>query len=390
MNNILKSLPTGTISSVYRHPTNDELATINTRTQREYTADELYVLTVHLCNSQKDKVNDIMTDTFLEEFAARAQANNLPGQLNHNEDVKETWANIFEAHVEEVADYKEIVGLAYVVINDDNQKLLNKIEAGTIGNISVSFNGQGTQVGDTYIWEHCDEAREFSLVVVPCQEDAYITKDHSTVTTPQSTVDDKAVSNNDTNNTGGKRMKAIDRFKALIKKSMDEAGDTSAVEITPSLLPLLEDPDHEMSDIEIALQEENEQLKAELAACKEEYEAKIKELEDKLTEHDDEAKKTEEEAIDTLVDAEVDKLNPLTPTVKSNMLRDIDRAQLRLNAGKVEGLTEQLEAIKKSYDGLFGKKESTEQKKPFMSVSVKKTQTKAASFKEACQNSFND
>lgn len=185
-------------------------------------------------------------------------------------------------------------------------------------------------------------------------------------------------------------MKAIDRFKALIKKSMDEAGDASAVEITPSLLPLLEDPDHEMNDIEIALQEENEQLKAELAACKEEYEAKIKELEDKLTAQDDEAKKTEEEAIDTLVDAEVEKLNPLTPTVKSNMLRDIDRAQLRLNAGKVEGLTEQLETIKKSYDGLFGKKEPTDQKKPFMSVSVKKAATKPASFQEACQNSFND
>lgn len=386
MKTVTKALPTGNISTVFDHPTEDELNIINTRTQREFKANELYVITVHLANNDKDKVNDVMSDTFLEEFAQLAQANNLPGQLNHNEDVKETWANIFEAHIEENEGRKEIVGRAYVVANDDNRKLLDKIEAGTIGNISISFNGEGEALGtDAYLWTHCETAREFSIVVCPCQDNTGISKELDAGASQQLSASNIETANNKSN--GGKRMKAIDRFKALVRKSMDGVENPDSIEISPSLLPLLDDPERELSDTEVELQEEIDRLKAELAEQKSCYEAKIKELEDQLNAQGTEAAEQEEAAIDAILDTEIEKLNPLTPTVKSNMLRDIDRSQLKLNAGKVEGLDEQIANITKSYEGLFGKKETTPVKKsaPFTTVSTKKTATKK-SFDEACQS----
>lgn len=384
MNATIKSLPTGSISTVFEHPTAEELAVINTRTKREYTADELIVLTVHLCNNSKDKVDEIMSDTFLEEFAQQAAENNLPGQLNHIEDVKETWANIFEAHVVEEDGRKAVEGRAYVVLNTKTQELLDKLEAGTIGNISISFNGEGQPYGDAYIWEHCLCAREFSIVVCPCQDNTGISKElNSSESQHPSEIAIDTQKNNA--NGGKKRMKAIDHIKALVKKSMDEA-TVDMTEVASSLMPLLEDPDRELSEYELKLTEELEQEKACHKSDVDALNAKIAELEAKLAEQGTQAEEQEAAAIDALLDAEVEKLNPLTPTVKSNMLRDIDRSKLRLTAGKVEGLTEQMEIISKSYEGLFGQKETTHEKKtgPFTTVSKTKTQTRR-SFDDACQ-----
>ena len=386
MKKVTKALPTGNISTVFDHPTDEELNIINTRTQREFTAEELYVITIHLANDDKDKVGDIMTETFLTEFAELAQANNLPGQLNHNEDVKETWANIFEAHVEENNGRKEIVGRAYVVANDDNKKLLDKIESGTIGSISISFNGEGEPIGmDSFLWTHCETAREFSIVVCPCQDNTGITKDLDAGASQQPSASNKDTDNKKSN--GGKKMKAIERFKALVRKSMENAENPENIEITPDMMPLLDDPDRELSEHEIELQEEVDRLKAELEEQKGCYEAKIKELQEQLDAQGAAAEEQEGAAIDAILDTEIEKLNPLTPTVKSNMLRDIDRSQLKLNAGQVEGLTDQIENIKKSYEGLFGEKSQAPTKKsaPFTTVSTKKTVTKK-SFDEACKN----
>lgn len=386
MNNTVKSLPLGKIESVFSHPTAEELAVINTRTKREYSADELVVLTVHLCNSDKDKVDEIMSDTFLEEFAQQAMDNNLPGQLNHIEDVKDTWANIFEAHVVDEEGRKAVQGRAYVVLNDKTQEILDKLEAGTIGNISVSFNGQGEPYGDSFIWQHCLCAREFSIVVCPCQDNTGVSKELNSQESQHPTEIAIETKNNTTNG-GKRRMKSIDRFKALIKKSMDEAGAITAdAETASSLMNLLEEPDRELSEYEMQLAEELEQEKACHKSDVDALNAKIAELEAQLAEMGAQADEQETAAIDTLLDAEVEKLNPLTPTVKSNMLRDIDRSKLRLTAGKVEGLTEQMEIISKSYEGLFGKKEQTPEKKtaPFATVSHKKAPTKR-SFDEACQ-----
>ena len=71
MKTVTKALPTGNISTVFDHPTEDELNIINTRTQREFKADELYVITVHLANNDKDK-----SKQFLNFFERNEQQRN--------------------------------------------------------------------------------------------------------------------------------------------------------------------------------------------------------------------------------------------------------------------------------------------------------------------------
>lgn len=385
MNLVTKSLDLAAETSTFRHPTDEELAIINTRTQREFTADEMYVLTVHLYNDIQDKAGDKATEDFLNEVALLAAEHNLPGIFDHNEKAAETWANIFAAQVVDNGEYKEVIAKAYVAITDDTKKILEKIESGAISGVSLSFYPSETEYidGVNYL-KHCAELREFSLVVAPCLYNAFVSKalpnDLNSPVNPQPSEGDKTTVNQ--NNTGGTRMKRIDYFKKLMKKSMEDGSDTA--EVSTSLLPLLDEPDAELSDIEIALQEENDKLKTE----NEELKAKVAELEDKLAAAGDEAAAAEGEAIETLLDAEIDKMNPASPVIKSHMLADIDRTKLVLKDGKIEGLDEQLELIKKSWDGHFGKTEPALQKKPFMSVSTKKSQTKAASFREACQNSF--
>lgn len=369
-----KSLDITTDMSTFRHPTDDELAIINTRTQREFTADEMYVLTVHLYNNIQDRAGDKATDDFLSEVALLAADHNLPGIFDHNEKAAETWANIFEAQVVDTGAYKEVVAKAYVAITDDTKKILEKIESGAISGVSLSFYPSETECidGVNYL-KHCAELREFSLVVAPCLYNAFVSKslptDLNSPTSQQSSEKDKTTCNK--NNTGGTRMTNIEYFKKLMTKSTENA---------ESLLPLLDNPDAEVSEAEIALQEENDRLKAE----NDEFKAKIAELEEKLAAADDDAAAAEGEAIETMLDAEIDKMNPEDPVVKSHMLADIDRTKLVLKDGKVEGLTEQLELVKKSWDGHFGKEQPV-QKKPFMTVSTKKTQAKT-NFFDACKN----
>lgn len=358
MAKVLKSLQTGRVSTMFEQPTDDELAIINSRALRPFDASELVCLTVHVANNLKDKVCDILSDNFMYQFAEQAAANNLKGQLNHSEDVTETWANIFKAQVVLIDETtKEIEARAYVVLNDDTRKILDKIEAGVIGDISISFNGEGHYDNNngTFVWDECTVAREWSLVVCPCQSGTGISKD---LNGKSATVEDKVT---DVLSNGGKSMKKKDYFLSKLFKRLKSAPADSSEEISQlidSIESSEENDEFTQEDIEALLKErddlkdEIERLKAELAerdaelkACKEAAEEQIKEA--------------ETAAIEEALKACVDKACPMNQTVAEDMLKSFDRSQLSMDAGVIKGLDEQEAAVLKRYEGLYGKKFST-------------------------------
>ena len=365
-----KNSTTGSIETTFAHPSDEELAIINTRTQREFTAEELYVLTVHMCNNIMDKTSEVMDETFLNEFAAQAQENNLAGQLNHTLDVRETWANIFEAHVEKVKDYLEVVGRAYVLNTEENVELLKKIEAGSIGGISIQFDSEYELVDGVIHHTHCVFAREFSLVVTPCLYNTGITKE-----LPANTVPDGEAEVIDTTNTqknGGHKMKFLNFFikQAKACPATKSDADETVYSIPESVLDGLEneDLDRDMTEQEIALSEEIDRLKAELA----EKDAKIEELTAQLEAAGKERETVESDAINAILDEEVEKMFPGCEAVaKDSILKSLDRSKFTLKDGKLEDAESQLEAVKKSWEPVLQKTNTV--KKSFTTVSHKAT-----------------
>lgn len=358
MAKVLKSLQTGKIGTMFEQPTDDELAIINSRALRPFDASELVCLTVHIANNLKDKIGDVLSDNFMYQFAEQAAANNLKGQLNHLEDVSETWANIFKAQVVLIDETtKEIEARAYVVLNDDTRKILDKIEAGVIGDISISFNGEGHYDNNngTFIWDECTVAREWSLVVCPCQSGTGISKD---LNGKSATVEDKVT---DVLSNGGKSMKKKDYFLSKLFKRLKSAPADSSEEISQlidSIESSEENDEFTQEDIEALLKErddlkdEIERLKAELA----ERDAELKACKEAA---DEQIKEAETAAIEEALKACVDKACPMNQTVAEDMLKSFDRSQLSMDSGVIKGLNEQEAAVLKRYEGLYGKKFST-------------------------------
>lgn len=385
MDKILKSLQLGKVSSIFEHPTEDELNIINQRALKTFTADELVCLTVHICNNMKDKIGDVLSDNFMNQFASMAAETNLKGQLNHSEDVKETWANIFKAEVVDIDEkVKEITARAYVVINEDNQKILDKIEAGSIGDISISFNGEGHPVGDMFIWDTCTAAREWSLVVCPCQAGTGISKD---LDGKSATVEDKQTL---VKTNGGKLMKkkdfALARLFGRIKSAPEDNGKTEDVS---SLIDVIRttDPEEDVDpkDIEALLQE-NEQLRAEIDKLREELNAKDAELKACKEAADEQVANAENAAIDKALQAVIDKACPLNQTVAEDMMKSFDRSQLSLDGTEIKGLAEQEAAVLKRYEGLYGKQTST----PAVSKDLPKVSLGKRKETDVTKKSFND
>lgn len=387
MPKVIKSLQLGKVSSIFEHPTEDELSIINERALKTFIADELICLTVHICNNMKDKIGDVLSDNFMNQFASMAAETNLKGQLNHSEDVKETWANIFKAEVVDLDEnVKEISARAYVVINEDNQKILDKIEAGSIGDISISFNGEGHPVGDMFIWDECTAAREWSLVVCPCQSGTGISKELDLNDNPAVIKDKQTPANTN----GGKLMKkkdfALARLFGRIKSAPADNGSTEDVS---SLIDVIRttDPEDEVDpkDIEALLQE-NEQLRAEIDKLRAELNEKDAELKACKEAADEQVANAEQAAIDKALQAVIDKACPLNQTVAEDMMKSFDRSQLSLEGNEIKGLAEQEAAVLKRYEGLYGKQTST----PAVSKDLPKVSLGKRKEPDNIKKSFND
>lgn len=354
---VIKSLTTGKISSVFQPPTDEELEIINSRTLRPFSKDEIVCLTVHMANNQTDKVKDVLSEQFLQEFAELA-SENLKGQLDHSESVSQTWSNIFTAQVVDLPNgIKEVEGRAYVVLNEDNKKILDKIESGTIGEISISFNGTGHQEGDVYIWDHCECAREFSLVVCPCQFNTGVSKELK----GQSATFEHKDTTNKTLSPGGGTMKKKDYIFSKLRKIVAKSAPDDRKDEIGELLDAVENADSEAEvdaqDIE-SLIAENDSLKAEIERLKAELEQKDEEL--KACKADAEAKvaEAEETAIDEAIKSFVQKSHPINATVAEDMIKNFDRTKLSFDHATktINGLQEASQACLKRYDGLCSKK----------------------------------
>lgn len=183
----------------------DDLKKINAFTRSQFSADELYIFSVILCN------NDIDRD--FERFSLNAleTLKNLfvgkTGIFDHSMKAANQKARIFETELEQVYDKKTADGMdfyqlrakAYMVRTEENQPLITEIEAGIKKEVSISCsagssvcsicnhdkrNGTCQHINGRHyenqlafsVLDNISDAYEFSFVAVPAQREAGVTK----------------------------------------------------------------------------------------------------------------------------------------------------------------------------------------------------------------------
>lgn len=386
----------------------DDILKINELGRTELTEDDLYIFNLRACDGLTDRVADRMSDTFLQQFADRINAKSIPLLKDHDWSADKQIGRVYKASVEtDENGVKFVKATAYTL--KSNTELVEKIEAGILKELSVSFDGLATCsicgepmekdwdgrghcknqhiAGETYedkqcesILTECTDVYEVSIVAVPCQPNASIIKklnhDSTGATERQADVSENKQSN-PTNNGGKRAMKKS--LLALLKLGARNKAAEQPDEQVTELVDILSDPDkadEELTEEEItAIVTENEDLKKKI----EELNGKIDELQEELkackADAEQQAAEAEAAAVESVLDTEIDKLAPITETVKKNMLRDIDRTSLKLNDGKVEGLDAAIETIKKDYEGLYGK-QSGKQSKDAPQISEGRSETK--------------
>ena len=401
MGKINKFLSDTAVADTYGRPSEDELVKINAISKSQLTADDVFTFNIRLADTVEDRVHDQMTENFLIEFAELAVQKSLTGLKDHDWSVDNQWARVYDAEVvDDESGEKFIKAKAFTL--QTNADIIEKIKTGIISEVSTSFESEqhcsicgepmkkgyddigrcpnGHIAGQEYdgvkckcMLDKCIDAFEFSIVSVPCQPNARIIKGLNGV----------PVAVKDTNKTGGKAMTkknyAAKRLLSILKKSQDQPDE----EMNELLNTISEAGDEEMSleDVDKLLQEIEAlrariaELEAEVKACKEKAEA--------------DAKAAEDAAVDTVVETEIEKLMPQTEQVKKCMIRDIDRTALKFEDGKLTGLEEQLETVKKNYEGLFGKKEGTDSKDQSTSKDIPKVSF-GKSNGTGTRKSFND
>ena len=101
--------------------TEDDLALINKNTINPLNVEDVFVFKVKLCDNELDRVNDHMTDNFLNEFADKAKS--LTGITNHDWDAEGQMSRLYDTEVvaeEGVTNklgepYKYVLGKAYTL-----------------------------------------------------------------------------------------------------------------------------------------------------------------------------------------------------------------------------------------------------------------------------------
>ncbi len=187
--------------------TQEELELINQYTRREFSANEIYVFSVVLCNNDIDRDYERFTVEALFEMEKLFVGKT--GICDHNPRMENQTARIFKCSVEAVEgrktltgdDYFRLVARAYMPVTDKTKDMITQIESGICKEVSVgcsadravcSVCGKARQEhcghigGEHYgnalcYFELCDikDAYEWSFVAVPAQREAGVIKAYS-------------------------------------------------------------------------------------------------------------------------------------------------------------------------------------------------------------------
>lgn len=183
----------------------DDIEKINCFTRTEFSAENLYVFSVALCNNDIDRDYEKFSIEALNELAAAFIGKT--GISDHSMKASDQKARIFETWVEKTEgkttadgeDFYQLKAKAYMLKNEENMPFITEIEAGIKKEVSVSCS-MGKSVcsicdtdkksgrcehiaGKSYngrlayrILSEVKDAYEFSFVAVPAQREAGVTK----------------------------------------------------------------------------------------------------------------------------------------------------------------------------------------------------------------------
>ena len=176
---------------------------INLYTRRAYRPEEVYTLSVVLCDNEVDRDGECFTKETLEELAKLFVGKT--GILDHEPTSKNQTARVFDAAVKEIPGkvtslnepYAQLTARAYVPRNDGTKAFIESIESGIRKEVSVGCavkkrvcsvcgaeNGAcGHVKGQMYGEKLCfmelkdpKDAYEWSFVAVPAQPRAGVVK----------------------------------------------------------------------------------------------------------------------------------------------------------------------------------------------------------------------
>lgn len=308
-----------------------DLEDVNSRFAIEKLSDDdIIKFNIVICDNDVDRSEEVFSAEALNEIVEciNNKQDGVPFIKNHDSsDVENIIGRITKAHLVEEDNkfnsfgekYKYVLGNAYAL--KDGSSYVDKILGGIWRGASICSLNQYENIGKYNMIVHVDDVLEVSCVGVACQ--------------PKATIRNKSFED------GGSFMKKAQMLmqKVLKSKAMPE-------ELKDELQIAIETPeDAEVSaeDVE-KLVEENIELKAKI----EELEAEIEALKGEA----------EESKVCGAIEKAVEELDPLTEQVKADILEKIDTDKVCIGEdGKICGLEEQLEEIKKSYAGLFKTKE---------------------------------
>lgn len=184
--------------------TSEELELINQYTRRTFSADEIYVFSVVLCDNDVDR--DFERFTVEALFEMEKLFVGKTGICDHNPRTENQTARIFKCSVEVVEgrktvtgdDYFRLVARAYMPVTDKTKEMITQIESGICKEVSVGCSAGravcsvcgkersehcshigGEHYGNVLCYfELCDikDAYEWSFVAVPAQREAGVIK----------------------------------------------------------------------------------------------------------------------------------------------------------------------------------------------------------------------
>lgn len=229
-----------------------ELEKINALTRTPFEADRLYTFSIVLCSNDIDRDYERFSVEALNELAAAFVGKT--GIKDHSMKSSDQKARIFETWIEKSQDRKTSDGedlyllkaKAYMVRNEENQPLIEEIEAGIKKEVSISCSVTksicsvcstnrkdahckhiaGKSYGGKMAYRTLSgisDAYEFSFVAVPAQRDAGVTKSFNLSTKDNGDMTDIMKTIKACDNELVMDKAQLDRLKSYIDKLEDEA-----------------------------------------------------------------------------------------------------------------------------------------------------------------------